>query len=434
MDQACGHVFKDVLFDRCFASLTSLSVAVESKELSLLQDKQKFASAAAEAEVINQQQAQCQYLDVGGLRFHTTLEVLQREAPHMLSVLFSTDFPTEADNDGYSFIDRDPQWFPTVLGYLREGSLFQPSDLQQRKSLLREAQFYSVEVLINALRGRPFLVILGSLGEEIATYAVHTGEWMCHPVTANWCPAAYCTSEGYIYVAAGHEGGGLEFDGYYITDVERYDLANGIWSHIATLPIVLFDRSENCTLCVVGEYLIVAGYDVSLKPVIQSLSLLSGTRRYWSLSDSKQYIVASCILQGQWLCFRRDGTVASTSVAHFAGTISESRWEVHKQSGWAPRRRFFRGGAEAVAWQGKAVVLGHDKGGRKTVHVYDPSSKTWSSLAPVPLMNDWGSMVCVNDDIIVLGQVDRDDEDDLYVAQIHRYCAATATWKTIPAE
>ena len=68
---------------------------------------------------IQERQFDCMYLDVGGMPFHTSKEVLKNDGEHLLSVIAEDHFASESDDRGYVFLDRDGHCFSTILSYLR---------------------------------------------------------------------------------------------------------------------------------------------------------------------------------------------------------------------------------------------------------------------------------------------------------------------------
>jgi len=69
----------------------------------------------------------------------------------MLAAMFSGTFAMEADHDGY-FIDRDGTHFGIILNYLRDGDCVFPKDDYVVRHLLKEAQFYAIEPLVQVLQ------------------------------------------------------------------------------------------------------------------------------------------------------------------------------------------------------------------------------------------------------------------------------------------
>ena len=63
-------------------------------------------------------------LNVGGVRYTTSLSTLTRYPDSMLGRMFGGNFPTATDKDGAYFIDGDGQLFRFVLNFLRRNELF----------------------------------------------------------------------------------------------------------------------------------------------------------------------------------------------------------------------------------------------------------------------------------------------------------------------
>ena len=87
------------------------------------------------------------YLDVGGLKYTTTMATLQAEKGFMLEAMFSGQYPIKKQSDGTVFIDRDGRHFHYILNYLR-GSVTALEDLPLHeivlKELIKEADFYQL--------------------------------------------------------------------------------------------------------------------------------------------------------------------------------------------------------------------------------------------------------------------------------------------------
>lgn len=54
------------------------------------------------------------------------------------------------DDEGAYFIDRDGQYFPPILTWLRSGTLVIPSQMT-KEDILREARFFSIEPLVEEI-------------------------------------------------------------------------------------------------------------------------------------------------------------------------------------------------------------------------------------------------------------------------------------------
>ncbi|KAK9852570.1 hypothetical protein WJX84_006001 [Apatococcus fuscideae] len=84
-------------------------------------------------------------LNVGGVKFATSLETLTRDPESMLARMFQGDIGKRRDDKGRIFIDRDSKHFGLILNYLRDGTCVLPQDAQQLKEILQEAEFYVLD-------------------------------------------------------------------------------------------------------------------------------------------------------------------------------------------------------------------------------------------------------------------------------------------------
>jgi uncharacterized protein YjbI with pentapeptide repeats len=86
-------------------------------------------------------------LNVGGVRFETTLTTLCRFPESMLATMFlgSDRINVPLDADGFVFIDRNHECFAAVLDFYRTGEVDWPTDSTRRRALLREFDFYALE-------------------------------------------------------------------------------------------------------------------------------------------------------------------------------------------------------------------------------------------------------------------------------------------------
>ncbi|XP_041055031.1 BTB/POZ domain-containing protein KCTD21-like [Carcharodon carcharias] len=93
-------------------------------------------------------------LNVGGKLYTSSLATLTRYPDSMLGVMFSGKMPSTSDQHGNFFIDRDGKIFRYILNFLRTSNLDLPDDFQEVGLLKREADFYQIQPLIEALQER----------------------------------------------------------------------------------------------------------------------------------------------------------------------------------------------------------------------------------------------------------------------------------------
>lgn len=152
-------------------------------------DAREAALAAAEAkhaalvESVQQSDAIVR-LSIGGVPFTTSAQTLTKCPDTFFSVLLSGRHASRTDANGALFIDRSVDAFPALLAWLRSGEL--PSSLEDKLSLLTEAEYYSVAPLVSTLddlvdgRGRISQLLAAALqgtgqAEEVAARSFYNG-------------------------------------------------------------------------------------------------------------------------------------------------------------------------------------------------------------------------------------------------------------------
>jgi len=109
-------------------------------------------------------------LDVGGHVCTTSKGTLTAEPGSLLARMFDGTLPLETEEDGSVFIDRDGRHFHHVLNYLRDRAAFAPPlDANESSELLKEAQFYQLQGLCDALSGSASSGRRSSISEGVAT-------------------------------------------------------------------------------------------------------------------------------------------------------------------------------------------------------------------------------------------------------------------------
>ncbi|KAI1702973.1 BTB/POZ domain-containing protein [Ditylenchus destructor] len=91
-------------------------------------------------------------LNVGGKVFQTTKDTLSRYPDTFLARLVNGDLPSAKDESGAYLIDADPEHFRTILNYLRRGSVTLDASKVILGDLLREADFFNIQPLVDEIR------------------------------------------------------------------------------------------------------------------------------------------------------------------------------------------------------------------------------------------------------------------------------------------
>ncbi|XP_017295325.1 BTB/POZ domain-containing adapter for CUL3-mediated RhoA degradation protein 2 [Kryptolebias marmoratus] len=86
-------------------------------------------------------------LNVGGMLFYTTLQVLTRQNS-LLKAMFSGQKEVFTDKEGWILIDRSGKHFGSILCYLRDGTIILPKGRQAVQELLAEAKYYFIQDLV----------------------------------------------------------------------------------------------------------------------------------------------------------------------------------------------------------------------------------------------------------------------------------------------
>jgi len=90
-------------------------------------------------------------LDVGGVRYKTSLNTLTQYQDSMLANMFSGRHSNKSmiDSDGYYFIDRDGTIFGYIIIFLRNGTLdLDDTSKSVVKSILTEADYFNISKLV----------------------------------------------------------------------------------------------------------------------------------------------------------------------------------------------------------------------------------------------------------------------------------------------
>ncbi|KAJ1389975.1 BTB/POZ protein, partial [Ochromonadaceae sp. CCMP2298] len=92
-------------------------------------------------------------LDVGGVRYTTTLTTLRRFPDSMIGCMFSGRHALSKGEDGYFFIDRDGTHFRHILNFLRSPKGYKVAGVAdaEKEELRRECEYYGIDQWVFAI-------------------------------------------------------------------------------------------------------------------------------------------------------------------------------------------------------------------------------------------------------------------------------------------
>lgn len=96
-------------------------------------------------------------LNIGGVRYETTLDTLKHDSKSMLYSMFSGKYKLKPCNDGYHFIDRNGNLFNYIIKFLRDGNInLDGLSYREINDILDEANYYNIDNLINFIENDPY--------------------------------------------------------------------------------------------------------------------------------------------------------------------------------------------------------------------------------------------------------------------------------------
>eukprot|EP00667_Euglena_gracilis_P009418 EG_transcript_9564 len=343
-------------------TIQDVFAALEVEEQGLADRKAAFQQVKDEVAAMEEAAKLCQYLNVGGDPFHASLRALQCHSPQMLSILTSNKFSTETDANGYVCIDRDSQWFPTILQYLRDGEMLAPEDGPRRAALCRELDFYSISVSTPKLA-----VIRQYLQEE----AIRFGTF--DPVTLTWSPSASvldtfsavcsCAAPPHVYAI-----GKLPSD---VVMLGEFDVALQTFTCLTSVSLTAHDaRSDGWALMVaVGDLVLVLP-----KRNSDASPLVFDRRKQAWVSHRLERLSPDAACSIGDLVY-----VIDAGGRFYSARPTQSQWQPLPP---LPTRRWK---VTLMAWADKVLALGGltCEGPSNIVDLYDPDTGRWSSLPPM---------------------------------------------------
>jgi N-acetylneuraminic acid mutarotase len=364
-------------------------------------------------------------LNIGGYRFHTSVQALRRVPHTFFDAYFSGRYAQDVCEDGSIFVDRDGEHYGHILEYMRDGyvSVAEPGahpSVSLLRALKREFGFYCIELSTEQpveLEEREVVFVMGGDGERGATlssmerYDVATGQWSAVAAmgTARSDFGA-CVISGELYVTGGRENGQ-----HPLSSVEKYSPSSDTWSAVAPLPKA---RKVHAAVAVGSAIYVIGGFlgDVAIASVLKFNSE-QGTWREVAAMPGGRSRFAAC---------------AIGSAIYVFGGYDED---------FGDRDSVFKYDTEADTWSNLAsmpiacsshsaslldsvvyIVSAGDY--NKKVLRFDPASGTWTTLTPSSSMRDGGASFVLGGCLYVAGGRGSN-------ASVERYDVDTDTWTAV---
>ena len=385
------------------SAVKSIEAAADHIQRQLGLSRRQFRALAESVTAINEGQGDWECLDVGGTCFHAGCGVLGSRGAHFLSALVSKEFPSERGSEGCIFIDRDPEHFPLVLQYLRDGSMLVP---QQQVALGRETRFYGLPDFDSV---KSCLLVLPRGGG--AVHAHESGAWQRLP--------SVVAKRSHFSLAFWNERWAAVQDRDADDVVETLDPTSCAWQ---ALPKTAVDWVTSQQLVTVGSRLF-----SNARQAVQVV-VLDGDEGCWAaLPTTAQPRVHygicpmgdGLVVVGGW-----DGRLVSQlrSVERFCCTLQR----------WAPLPDMMepRVRPGVAMWRGKLVVVGgcRDYVPLNSVEAYDPLAGTWHTMPPVRHARDFPSVVVYEGSLIVVSGL---GSGCTLVDEVEQYDAEAQAWRVI---
>jgi hypothetical protein len=167
-------VLSDIISSLVKAVNGAFTVLLDNVAIEIQQERQRFANSLAEAKRLNDNQQSTVILEVSSDTFHVGTQTLG----HTESMLSAIALFPNPDGDA-TFIDRDAEFFPLILHFLRTGCALMP--LHRTSAFLREARYYNLHNHIQHSTTTFFLVGFSEVYTNLRRLA-HLDTWR------SWAP------------------------------------------------------------------------------------------------------------------------------------------------------------------------------------------------------------------------------------------------------
>ena len=429
---------------------TELHADLKRRQRALDTARSEFTRRAQEVAVVNEDQGDCWYLDIGGSPFHTTTRALRSRPAHFFSTMTSPFFPSEADATGYTFIDRDPEWFALLLGFLRDGRAPLPRERASHSRVLREARYYGIEGLTHPLDSAQHVVVCGWGREDphrfrphVATYDCRAGAWVRRrallpdataPPWASWDdpdapplePITGCVFQDRLYMA---------IDGKVLHSEALGGLEDSKWTELKSDPRFVEERERLRIVGALGgriwgmcsrddsddsddEY---SRHHLWTFDTVSKAWEWRGFRTSWWYGDDP----AACIREGRLIVAGVSGYTLCFQV-WVRAFDEDGRETILLPSLCEPRSN-----AAAVTLDGTVVVIGGQAPGGAPLRSVEEwrSGRGWRLIAPLHTARSGCAAVVVGGCVMVVGGRDAEDRG---LRSVELYVPWLDEWRQMP--
>jgi hypothetical protein len=352
-------------------------------------------------------------LNIGGYRFETSVQTLQRIPHTFFDAYFSGRYAQDVCADGSIFVDRDGAHFGHVLEYMRDGcvSWAEPGahpGVELLRALKREFGFYCIELVDE----RPNVAfVMGGQHDDDSTlssmsrYDASSEQWsVASPMATRRSSFSACSMEGELYVVGGLGVTDL-ISGFRedLISVEKYSPSSDTWSSVASLPA---GRCEHTAIVVRSAMYVFGGCKTG------STLKYDSTRDTWSEVAPMPEVrdrAAACAIGNAIYVFggARPGSPANT------GSVFMYDTEANHWSRLPPMP--LPCSNHSVSILGGLVYVVANIG----VLRFNPASGEWKTLAPTLIGHAEGCSFVANGCLFAAGGED---------FSMERYDVATNVW------
>jgi hypothetical protein len=204
-------------------------------------------------------------LNIGGYRFHTSVQTLRRVPHTFFDAYFSGRYAQDVCHDGSIFVDRDGEHFGHILEFMRNGvvSVAEPGarpSVSLLRALKREFGFYCIELVAEQVvepEQLEMAYVMGGLcGGALSSmerYDASSGHWSAAAAMSSarsHCGA--CVVAGEIYVIGGQGADDR------LSSIEIYSPLSNTWSAVAHMP---YARKLHAAVAVGSVMYVLGGHD-----------------------------------------------------------------------------------------------------------------------------------------------------------------------------